>query len=204
MTTKERIVDEALSLFSVKGFNGTSVKNIAEAVGIKDSSIYKHFGSKKEILDAIVEGLSKRIETMSKAIGLPQERSYEEEAKLYGELSLEGLKELSRKVFLFYLKDEYISRFWRLSMIEQYQHEEIYEVYWHLFMEESIAYQSKLFEEMIKQGIFRKADPQVLAMSFYSPIYFLLSKYSKFPDRAQEALQILDKQIEDFYHNYRK
>lgn len=204
MTTKERIVDESLSLFSVKGFNGTSVKNIAEAVGIKDSSIYKHFGSKKEILDAIVEGLSKRIETMSKAIGLPRERSYEEEAKLYGELSLEGLKELSRKVFLFYLKDEFISRFWRLSMIEQYQNEEIYEVYWHLFMEESIAYQSKLFEEMIKQGIFRKADPQVLAMGFYSPIYFLLSKYSKCPDRAQEALEILDKQIEDFYHNYRK
>ena len=40
MTTKERIVQEALNLFSIKGFKGTSVKNIADEVGIKDSSLY--------------------------------------------------------------------------------------------------------------------------------------------------------------------
>ena len=52
MTTKERIVEEALTLFSVKGYKGTSVKDIAGAVGSKDSSIYKHFTGKQEILDA--------------------------------------------------------------------------------------------------------------------------------------------------------
>lgn len=55
MTTKERITDEALTLFSRHGYNGTSVKSIANAVGIKDSSIYKHFKTKREIVDAIVE-----------------------------------------------------------------------------------------------------------------------------------------------------
>ena len=34
MTTKERIMEEALTLFAEKGYQGTSVKNIADAVGI--------------------------------------------------------------------------------------------------------------------------------------------------------------------------
>ena len=55
MTTKEKIIDESLSLFSIKGYKGTSVKNIADAVGIKDASLYKHFKSKQEILDTLVE-----------------------------------------------------------------------------------------------------------------------------------------------------
>ena len=46
MKTRERIIEEALNLFSRKGYQGTSVKNIAEAVGIRDSSLYKHFRSK--------------------------------------------------------------------------------------------------------------------------------------------------------------
>ena len=50
MSTKERIVEEALTLFSSRGYQGTSVKNIADAVGIKDSSLYKHFKAKRRFL----------------------------------------------------------------------------------------------------------------------------------------------------------
>ena len=61
MTTKERIADEALTLFSTRGYKGTSVKNIAAAVGIKDSSLYKHFKSKKDIFDTIVTEMQNRM-----------------------------------------------------------------------------------------------------------------------------------------------
>ena len=54
MTTKERIIDEALTLFSVYGFKGTSVKKIADAVGIKDSSIYKHFALSLNLFDVFI------------------------------------------------------------------------------------------------------------------------------------------------------
>lgn len=42
MTTKDRITEEALTLFAEKGYKGTSVKNIADAVGIKDA-VYAYF-----------------------------------------------------------------------------------------------------------------------------------------------------------------
>ena len=62
MTTKEKIVDEALTLFSTKGYKGTSVKSIADAVGIKDSSLYKHFKSKRDIFDTIVIEMQNRMQ----------------------------------------------------------------------------------------------------------------------------------------------
>ena len=61
MTPRERIIDEAQSLFSIHGYKGTSVKSIADAVGIRDRSIYKQFASKREIIDAIVEQMQMRI-----------------------------------------------------------------------------------------------------------------------------------------------
>ena len=201
MTTKERIVDEALTLFSRQGYKGTSVKNIADAVGIKDSSIYKHFKSKREIIDAIVDQMRARMDQMSVDAGLPQEAN-ETAAAIYGRMTVEDLQQMSRKVFLFYLTDDFISRFWRLAMIEQYQNEEIYEIYRSIFFDQSIVYQTGLFAEMIRQGIFREADPRVLAMNFYAPIYFLLSKYNGRTDNVEEALQTLDMQVAEFCRIY--
>lgn len=201
MTTRQRIIDEALTLFSRRGYNGTSVKNIADAVGIKDSSIYKHFRSKREIIDAIADQMRQRMEKMSLEIGLPQEA---DAAFEYGCMSLGTLQDISRKAFLFYLQDDFMSRFWRLASIEQYQNKEIYEIYRTIFFEQSIQYQTELFAEMIRQGAFRKADPEAMAISFYAPIFFLLSKYSDRPDETDEALRMLDRQIEEFCRVYKK
>lgn len=43
MTTKDNIIEQALRLFSAKGFEAVSVRDIARAVGIKESSLYYHF-----------------------------------------------------------------------------------------------------------------------------------------------------------------
>ena len=203
MNTKERIVDEALTLFSLQGYKGTTVKNIADAVGIKDSSIYKHFKSKQEILDAIVDQMKGRMEELSGTLGIPHDIDEDSVMTAYKDLSLQELQEISRKAFLFYLKDEFMSRFWRLSQMEQYQNREIYDIYRSIFFEQSIRYQTELFAEMIRQGAFREADPEVVVVNFYAPIYFLLSKYQEESD-VEEALRMLDKQIEEFYHIYKK
>ena len=202
MNTKERIVEEALTLFSIYGFKGTSVKNIADAVGIKDSSIYKHFKSKQEIFDAIVEKMKDKMEEMSVAIGLPQGTDETFQARFYGQMSLAELQKVSREVFLFYLKDGFVSRFWRLAQIEQYQNPEIYGIYYSIFFEQSIEYQTELFAEMIRQGTFCEADPEVVALNFYAPIFFLISKYNGRPEKEAEALEILDRQIAEFYRIY--
>ena len=51
MSTKDKILEEALTLFAEKGYDGTGVDQIAEAVGIKAPSLYKHFKGKEDILN---------------------------------------------------------------------------------------------------------------------------------------------------------
>ncbi|POP34829.1 TetR/AcrR family transcriptional regulator [Lactonifactor longoviformis] len=202
MKTRERIAEEALNLFSRKGYQGTSVKNIAEAVGIRDSSLYKHFRSKEEIFSTIVEEMSHRMEKMSLDLGLPDEKHMETAAKAYGELSVEGLLELSRKIFLFYWKDEFASRFRRMLTIEQYSDKGIYEVYRKIFMVDSITYQTALFQEMMRQRVFREGDPAAMAMNFYAPIYFLLNKYDQMPGAEEEAMEELERHVREFCRIY--
>ena len=204
MTTKERITEEALTLFSEKGYKGTSVKDIADAVGIKDASLYKHFKSKEEIFSAIVALISDHIGGLSKKLGIPSDDAEWSEASIfYEKLDLKGLTDLSRKAFLFYHTDPYISRFWKLAHMEQYRHPAIYEMFHRIFMEDAISYQTRLFAEMMDRGVFRKGDPQAAAFHFYAPIFLLLNMYAEKNDAEEEALALLDKQIAAFYRLYR-
>jgi AcrR family transcriptional regulator len=52
-STRERILDVALDLFTDQGFDGTSMREIAERLHITKPSIYYHFASKEEILLAL-------------------------------------------------------------------------------------------------------------------------------------------------------
>jgi AcrR family transcriptional regulator len=52
--TKNLILSKSLQLFSENGYSGTSVRNISSAVGLRESAIYNHFRSKKDLLCEIV------------------------------------------------------------------------------------------------------------------------------------------------------
>lgn len=55
--TRREILDAALDLFSQKGFYGTSTRDIARQVGVRESALYHHFKSKAAILHALLEEL---------------------------------------------------------------------------------------------------------------------------------------------------
>ena len=60
-TTRTRILQEAARLFTEKGYEATSVQDLAQALGLSKAALYHHFGSKEEILYEIsllaLEGL---------------------------------------------------------------------------------------------------------------------------------------------------
>jgi histone acetyltransferase (RNA polymerase elongator complex component) len=58
MNTKEKIFEVSLDLFSKKGYDSVSLREIAEEVGIKKSSIYSHYSSKEAILMDIFDYLT--------------------------------------------------------------------------------------------------------------------------------------------------
>ena len=56
---KNEILDVAEQLFAEKGFDNASTNDIINRIGIARGTLYHHFGSKEEILDAIVERMTR-------------------------------------------------------------------------------------------------------------------------------------------------
>lgn len=197
VTTKDRILEAALDLFSVNGFEGVSVKQIAGAVGIKDSSLYKHFSSKQAIYDTLLAEMNARFEETIAVYKLPQ-GEIKKIAKEYGSHNLTWLKKACEAVFLFFLKDPKASKFRRMLMIEQYKDPNAAKTFRCWFTDDAVQFQTALFKEMIGQGYFAEAPPDIAALQFYAPFYLLLCQYDNFPEKEEEALEQLMRHIEQF------
>ncbi len=57
-TRKEVITKKAAKLFKEKGFSATTMRDIAEAIGIEAPSLYNHISSKKEILQQVCSNVA--------------------------------------------------------------------------------------------------------------------------------------------------
>lgn len=199
--TKQAILQEALNLFSVRGYDGVSVKDIANAVGIKDSSLYKHYKSKQEIFATLLAGMNKRFEETVAFYKLPQ-GEIEQVYKQYGENDLVWLKKAVKAMFLFFMDDVYAKQFIHLLMIEQYKNNEAAKLFEEWFINGAITFQSTLFGRLMEEGYFRKADPLATATQFYGPILLLLLMYDSKPEKRGEALRLLNCHIEEFAASY--
>ena len=98
LTKKQlQLLDTAESLFSQKGFDGTSVRDIAEAAGINTAMISYYFGSKEKLMEEIFERKSLNIK--EKVANLLKDDSLDPLEKMYSivDMYIEGI--LSRKTF---------------------------------------------------------------------------------------------------------
>ena len=199
--TKQAILEEALNLFSVNGYDVVSVRDIANAVGIKDSSLYKHYKSKQEIFKTLLDGMNQRFEETVAFYQLPQ-GEIEQVYQQYGENNLVWLKKAVEAMFLFFMDDAYAKKFIHLLMIEQYKNNEAAKLFEEWLISGAITFQSSLFERLMEEGYFRKADPVATATQFYGPILLLLLMYDSKPEKHDEALRLLDCHIEEFASHY--
>src|ERR1700761_7578950 len=70
--TRERIVDEAMRLFSERGYEGTSIARIEEAAGLTPGAggLYHHFETKEAVLAAGIERRLERLEALRRIRGV--------------------------------------------------------------------------------------------------------------------------------------
>ena len=175
MTTKEKIAQAALELFSVRGYEAVSVRDIAGAVGIKESSIYNHFKCKQAIFDALVEESGRQIEAIFAPYHLTG-RPGPALAEMDFMRDTEALAALTGDVFLRFITDDGLRMFRQMLTLEQYRNGEAGRCYRDIFIEAPIRFQTALFAQMMQRGIFRPGDPGAAAAQFYGPIYHLFSR----------------------------
>ncbi len=202
MTTKEKILNEALTLFSMNGYDGVSVKDIANAVGIKDSSLYKHYKSKYHIFETIIQQMANEVGAMHDKLHVPDARKGDVSVN-FAEMTDETLVKISQELFLFYLRDSIVGRLRRLLIIEQYRNSEIAEIYQKIYIDSAIDYQAEVFRQMIAAGTFIDGDHYLMALHFYSPIFLLLCKVDNMPQKEEEALRVIKEHVIQFGKIYR-
>ena len=102
-STREKILDVALDLFTDQGFDGTSMREIAERLHISKPAIYYHFASKEEILMA----LHLRLHEFGKT-ALARLAGETVTLQLWGSLVNELLDQMlaQRKIFLMHARNQ--------------------------------------------------------------------------------------------------
>lgn len=72
-TPRAEILDAAAELFTTKGYANTSTRAVADAVGIRQASLYHHFAAKDDILDALLaETVAGPVELAQRMLGEPE------------------------------------------------------------------------------------------------------------------------------------
>lgn len=201
MNTKEKIIDEALTLFSEKGYANVFVGDIADRVGIKAPSLYKHYKNKKAIFDAIIEEMNRRFTEQAKAMQI-NGTDAATDAGIYKNLSEDQLIKLGREFFLYYLHDDYNRKFRKMLTLEQFHDMDLAKMYSKLYVDDPLSYQGMLFGFMVMAGVLQTDNVQVMTLHFYSPIYFMLTICDREPDREPEMLKLLDEHIKQFDRLY--
>ena len=201
MDTKQRILLEALRLFSKRGYDAVSVEQIASAVGIKAPSLYKHYKSKKDIFDAIFEDTAKRYEEFIQTISIPVTDS-KQDVVVFENITAEDLVQKVKSLIEYSLHDEYISKFRKMMTIEQFRSPELSKLYSDRYVNQMQNYHTDLFTKMIETGVLKKEDPCILAMVYDAPILVMLSECDRHPEKEEECIKKLEDHVRLFYRTY--
>jgi AcrR family transcriptional regulator len=156
--TRRAILDAALDLFAQKGYFGTSLRDIAAAVGVRDSALYNYFSSKEALFNALLE-----TDRESKA---GQLAAFLAEPMTDARTVLERLTTLildhfceprQRRLFLVFMSDGMrLAKKGRLDLIGR--------------MTSGAAPFYEVMRRLIASGGLRPRDPELLAVEFMGPL----------------------------------
>ncbi len=192
--TKERILEEALKLFSQKGYIGTSMNDIATKLGVTKAALYKHYTNKQEILDSIVEKMNEMDMERAKKYEMP-EGTMKEVIEGYKTTALDKIKQYTKIQFLHWTEEEFPCCFRKMLTLEQYRDKKMAKLYQNYLAEGPVTYIKTIFEGLTKNS----KDAKELALNFYGPIFLLYSIYDG-AEEKQNIVNMLEEHVEHFSH----
>lgn len=182
--TKDRIMDTAIDLFSRRGYEAVSLQDIAEAVGIRKSSIYNHFKGKDLILQSILSYFSTEL-ARSDVKRTDEDKLIETYLDTLGPA---GLLAAVGKQLEDTLKTPKMRKIWRMIAMEVYRNAMIRSFFERDVIERPTSFWEKAFRAMTQRGMIRQTDVAVLAREYQAFQIYLQVKYLVlFNDEESEA-----------------
>ena len=191
--TKEKILTKALELFSQKGYEGTNINELMASVGLVKSAMYRHFNSKEEIwntlLDRLIAYYEERFGSAENLPPVPE--------------SPEELLAMTMRMVNFTVHDETVVMTRKLLTIEQYRDERARKLATKHFLTGLTEMFSHVFSGMMEKGLLRRENPELLAFSYTAPISALIHLCDREPDRTDDALDRIEAFARLFIQTYR-
>lgn len=195
--TKQEILKVSLDLFSIYGFEATSMSKIANTIGIRKASLYSHFESKQailnEIIDEILEYYDKKsifVNTDWNTVDVP-----------------ENVDEIVKKIqeqIQFILHDPYISKARKMLVIEQFNNPKLSKLQTKQNYTDVLNYFTEFIQLLIQKDILIEEDATIMASQFCLPITVWINLCDREPERENEVMERICKHIEQFFKVYKK
>ena len=192
MSTKERILYAALDLFAEKGYDGVGVDLIAENVGLKGPSLYRHYKGKEDIFNSLINMVNVHYEE-----GFGLELNPEELPKSMDEIMENALEKIK-----FTMHDDIVRKTRRILAMEQFRNKRMAELTSYYHLENLQQMYAGIFAGLMEKGILKKVDPKYLALEFVAPVSLLIHVYDRQPEREEEVLDKIRKHFEHFAKEY--
>ena len=156
-TTKEKIKQAARSVFAKKGYEGSTMNEIAEAVGINKASIYNHYKGKEDLYFAVYQDAAREYEILNERVIKDSENMQ----------IPDRLRYIFEQQILYYYRDPESQSFW--NQITLFTPPVLSQEFWTDIVEREEYFQKQMeeiFLQGMRQGIIRKDDPARLMMFF--------------------------------------
>ena len=190
--TKERILAKALELFSQNGYERTNIKEIMVSLGLVKSAMYRHFESKEEIWNTLLDRLVAYYEDR---FGSPEHLPPVPE-------SLEELLAMTMRMVNFTVHDETVVMTRKLLTIEQYRDERAKKLATKHFLTGLTEMFTHVFSGMMDKGLLRRNDPELRAFSYTAPISVLIHLCDREPEKTDDALTRIEAFAQLFISTY--
>ena len=200
-TTKQDILDAALKLFSVQGYEAASVSQLAEAVGIRKASLYSHFENKQAILDALIETTLEQYEEHS--IFANANWDDPEFTKDKENVTPEKATQLFLGQIRYILHDPQICRARKMLTIEQFRNPQMAQLQTKQNYTDVMHYFIGFVRFLIRQNRLADFDPEVMAAQLCLPISMWINLCDREPEREDEVMKLIERHIRQFFEVYR-
>lgn len=201
-STKERIMLEALRLFSEKGYDSVKLSEISERIGIKTPSLYKHYESKQAIYDTLMEmsqqGFAAQMDKLKVDFRILQEKR-----KTFVLMPEEGQVKIMQELFLNVFDDEMPRLFRHFMKIEQFRHPEFAVQLNRRYVDSQFSAFEALMQEFIDAGVYRDGNAHAMAVQYASPVILCIDICDREPERKEEAMEMIAEHLRQFNAVYR-
>jgi len=150
---RQQILAVAVDLFSEKGFRGTTTKEIAQAAGVSEAIIFRHFATKEELYAAIIDNCA--------CAGADPFDAVEEACLRRDDWRV--FRIAARAILDFHEKNPSFQRLLLHSALERH---ELAQMFWDTTVSETLSFLGKYVRERQVEGAMREFDPMLMVQAF--------------------------------------